>query len=209
MRLRTWVSAGVVLLLAASGVATAEGTKETKETKKAAAGKDLDPQAMMAAYEKAGEPTEQHKLLQRSVGKWTITIKSWMDPNQPPMESKGTAEGRALLGGRFVQQDVVCDMMGKPFSGVSVNGYDRGKKKFVGTWIDSMSTGVMRSEGTTDASGNTMTVQAVSTDPMTGKDSKLRIVGTWEGNDKLVEQFFEKKKGKEKKTMEITYLRAK
>lgn len=207
MRLRNLVNATVILFVTAGGVAGAQEAKETR--KAAAAGKDGDPQAMMAAYEKAGEPTEQHKLLQRSVGKWNITIKSWMDPKQPPMESKGTAEGKALLGGRYVQTDVTSDMMGKPFSGVAVNGYDKAKKKFVGTWIDSMSTGIMRSEGTADASGNTMTVQTVSTDPITGKDSKMRVVGTWEGTDKLVEEFFEKKKGKETKMMEITYTRAK
>jgi hypothetical protein len=41
------------------------------------------------------------------------------------------------------------------------------------------------------------------------KETRMRIVGRWEGDDKLVEEFYEKKAGKEMKTMEITYTRAK
>jgi hypothetical protein len=173
---------------------------------KAKPGKD-DPQAMMAAYEKAGEPAEQHKHVLKMVGKWNVAFKTWMDPRQPPMESTGTAEGKALLGDRFVQVTVTSTFMGKPFSGVGINGYDRARKKFVGTWIDSMSTGMMRAEGTTDAAGKVLTSQMTGTDPLTGKESRIRIVGRWESDDQMVEEFFEKKAGREMKTMEITYTR--
>lgn len=197
-------NACVVLILAHGGAVAADEMK-----KGGAGGKHADPQAMMAAYDKASEPAEQHKVVLKSVGKWSLATKSWMDPKQPPMESKGTAEGKAILGDRFVQMNVTFDMMGKSFSGVAINGYDKAKKKFVGSWIDSMSTGIMRSEGTTDAAGKIMTVQAVGTDPLTGKETRMRIVGTWESDDKMVEEFWEKKKGKETKMMEITYTRAK
>jgi hypothetical protein len=207
MKLRTLGCVCVALALAA-GAAGAQEEKAEKADKKPSV-KQQDPQAMMAAYEKASEPTEQHKLLERHAGKWTLSLKSWMDPKQPPVESKGTAEGKVILGGRFVQSTITSDFMGKPFSGVGVTGYDKAKKKFVGTWIDSMSTGIMRSEGTADAAGKVITTQAVSTDPLSGKDSRMRIVGKWESDDKLVEEFYEKRGGKEMKTMEITYSRAK
>ena len=83
--------------------------------------------------------------------------------------------------------------MDKPFSGVGTTGYDNTKKKFVGTWIDSMSTGIMRSEGTADPTGKVITAQAVGSDPLTGKESRTRIVEKWEGDTKKVEEFFEKK----------------
>ena len=182
------------------------GVAVAQEKKPAA--KD-DPQAMMAAYEKASEPAPQHKQLQKMVGKWNLALKSWMDPKAPPMESTGTAEGKSLMGDRYVQTAVTSNFMGKPFSGMSLTGYDKTKKKFVGTWIDSMSTGIMRSEGTADEAGKTWTSQMVGTDPLTGKESKMKIVGKWETDDKLVEEFYERKGGKEVKTMEITYTRAK
>lgn len=202
------LTAGVVALSALlTGVAGADHHKE--KDKGGGAGKQEDPQAMMAAYEKAGQPAEEHKQLLKMVGKWNLTIKSWMDPKAPPMESTGTAEGKALLGDRFVQTTVTSSFMGKPFNGVGINGYDKARKKFVGTWMDSMGTGISQSEGTADAAGKVMTSQMTSSDPLTGKQTKMRIVGRWEGDDKLVEEFHEKKGGKEMKMMEITYTRAK
>jgi hypothetical protein len=201
MNLRRMVY-GCLAMTAATGMALAQD----KEKKKAG---QEDPAAMMAAYEKAAEPAEAHKLLQKQVGKWNLSLKSWPAPGAPPMESTGTAETKSLLGDRYVQTEVSSNMMGKAFSGIGTTGYDKAKKKYVGTWIDSMSTGMMLSEGTADASGKVMTTQAVATDPLTGKPTKMRIVSKWESDDKIVEEFFEKKGGKDVKTMEITYTRAK
>jgi hypothetical protein len=193
----------LALMTSMSSMATAQDTEKKK------AGKEADPAAMMAAYEKAAEPAEQHKLLQKQVGKWNLSLKSWPAPGAPAMESNGTAETKSLLGDRYVQTQVTSDMMGKPFTGIGTTGYDKAKKKFVGTWIDSMSTGMMLSEGTADAAGKVFTTQAVSTDPLSGKQTKMRIVSKWESDDKIVEEFYEKKGGKDVKTMEITYTRAK
>jgi hypothetical protein len=182
------------------------------DDKKKAAKAPADPQAEMAKYEEAAAPAEQHRQLQKMVGKWNLSFKSWMAPDQPPMESTGTAEAKSLMGDRYVQTTINSTnpmMPGKPFSGQGTTGYDKTKKKFVGTWIDSMSTGIMRSEGTSDPSGKVMTSQITGTDPVTGKENKMKIVGKWESDDKLVEEFFEKRGGKETKTMEITYSRAK
>jgi hypothetical protein len=211
---RSVVMMSVASFLAGAALAETQD-KEGKEPKEAKGdkgekkGKEHDPAAMMAEYEKASLPGDQHKLLQKMVGKWNLSLKSWMAPNQPPTESTGTAEVKSLLGDRFVQTTVTSSFMGKPFNGIGTTGFDKGKKKFVGTWIDSMSTGMMRSEGTSDAAGKVMTSQAVATDPVTGKESRMRIVGKWESDDKMVEEFYEKHGGKEAKTMEITYTRAK
>jgi hypothetical protein len=77
MELRRVVFAGMATALL-TGVAVADEKKK---------GKEPDMQAMMAAYEKAATPGEQHKLLQKQVGKWNLTLKTWQAPDQPPMES--------------------------------------------------------------------------------------------------------------------------
>lgn len=208
MKLRhVWCSCSAMAIAMTMTMTMTAGmaSADDKEAKKAA--RSSDQEAMMAAYEKAAEPGEQHKLLQKQVGKWNLTIKSWMAPDQPPMEATGTADTRSLLGDRYVQTSVTSTMMGKPFTGISTNGYDNTKKKFVGTWIDSMSTGVMHTEGKVDASGKVFTSQMSGTDPVTGKPTKMRVVSKWESDDKIVEEFFERKNGKEVKTMEITYTR--
>ena len=67
----------------------------------------------MEAYEKAIAPGEQHKLLQKQVGKWNLSLKSWPAPDAPPMESTGTAETKSILGDRYVQTTLTSSMMGK------------------------------------------------------------------------------------------------
>ena len=67
---------------------------------------------------------------------------------------------------------------------------------------------MMHSEGTADPTGKVITTQAIATDPLSGKATRMRIVSKWESDDKIVEEFFEKKGGKDVKTMEITYTRA-
>jgi hypothetical protein len=191
----------ITAMTLAAGSAAAQDKAEKKK------GSPADPQAMMAAYEKASAPGEPHKLLQKMVGKWTVSMKSWRDPTEPPMESTGTAEVRSLLGDRYTQMTFSSTVMGKPFAGVAISGYDNGKKRYVGTWIDSMSTGIMRSEGTADAAGKVITSQAVSNDALTGKESRTRIVSNYQSDDKVVEEFYEKQSGKEVKTLELTYNR--
>jgi hypothetical protein len=211
MNLRRMVYGCLAMALSA-GMAMAQESKtgsDQDKGKEKGAGKEADPQAMMAAYEKAAAPGEQHRLLQKQVGKWDVSMKSWPAPNAPAMESTGTAETKSILGDRYIQMSLNSTFMGKPFSGIATTGYDNAKKKFVGTWIDSMSTGLMLSEATADPSGKLFTARAVATDPLTRKETKMRIVTKWETDDKFVDEFYEKKGGKEVKTMEVTYTRAK
>jgi hypothetical protein len=185
-----------------AGAALADAPKG----KKPAGEKGPDMAAMMAAMEKAATPGEQHKQLAKMVGSWDVSIKSWMEPGKPPMENKGTAEIKSILDGRFTQMNVTSTMMGKPFNGMGIDGYDNVKKKFVGAWVDSMSTAICTSEGTADAKG--MTSKMICSDPMTGKDEVMTIAMKWEGDKKFVEEFSRKMPdGKEMKMMELTYVK--
>lgn len=204
--MKTLFTLWATALLAVTAVSA---NAETPAAKGAAKGKDdaAAMQAMMVAMEKAGTPGEHHKVLARRVGKWDVVVKSWMAPGQPPMETKGTAEVKAILGDRFVQTTFAGSFMDKPFNGIGVTGYDNVKKKVIGTWIDNMSTSMMRSEGTFDAATKTTTSTSISMDPATGKECKGRTVEKWESDNKIVEEFFQKQRGKESKAMEIVYTR--
>jgi hypothetical protein len=92
----------------------------------------MDMQTMMQVYTKVGTPGAPHKLLARLAGNWTTRTKSWMDPNEPPMESTGTCQQKMLFDGRYLHQEYAGDMMGSPFAGVNLIGYDNhtGKIRF-------------------------------------------------------------------------------
>ena len=100
--------------------------------------KQMDQQAMMEVYKKLATPGEPHKLFATLAGSWTTTTKEWMEPGKPPTESTGTAEMKMLLDGRFLYQEYTSQMMGQPFSGIGIDGYDNLRKRYVTTWIDTM-----------------------------------------------------------------------
>ena len=185
-----------------AGLANAEDDQK-KSAKQAA-----DTEAMMAAYERAAAPGAEHKTLQKMVGRWSATVKHWPVPGEPIVET-GTAETKSILGDRFIQTTFSSTFMGKPFSGISITGYDNVKKKFVSTWLDSMATGIMRIEGTMDQGGRVLTQKATHTNPMTGKETSTRIVTTLNGETTYTDEFYEKRGGRDVKTMEITYAKVK
>lgn len=115
--------------------------------------KQMDHQAMMETYQKLATPGEPHKQLTSQAGSWTTKTKSWMEPDKPPMESTGACEDKTLLDGRFLQQECTGEMMGQPYTGIGVHGYDNLTKKYVTMWIDSMGTGIFFMEGTASADG--------------------------------------------------------
>ena len=165
-----------------------------------------------------GQPAEEHKaLVSHFVGTWDTENKMFMGPGEP-MVSKGTAKSAVILDGRFIADEFEGDMMGSPFKGMGLTGYDRINKQYVNTWTDSMSTGIFMSTGTYDPSKKAYTYKGDMCIPSeSGKVTKspIRMVITIVSNDKHTFEWFEMKENKETKkmeetrTMEITYTRKK
>jgi hypothetical protein len=165
--------------------------------------------ASMAEMEKLGKPGAEHEKLKSLVGKWDAVVKAWMGPGEPTV-SKGTAEIQSILDSRYVQETFSGDMMGQPFKGLSTTGYDNKKQKYVGTWIDSMSTTMMVSEGDMDPTGKVLTQNATVYSPMLKKNVNVKMITRIESNDKHVMEMWEPgRDGKDVRTMEITYTRKK
>jgi hypothetical protein len=160
------------------------------------------------AWEKAAQPGPQHKALAAMAGSWTFTCKFWMEPGKDPMESKGTAERKMILGDRFLQEEVTSEMFGKPFLGRGLTGYDNVQQKYVGTWIDSLSTGISHSVGTADKSGKVLTFEREDYDPVAKTKVKGRDVVRLLGDDgQVMEMYKVLPGGKEVKVMEIKFVR--
>jgi hypothetical protein len=89
-----------------------------------------DFQTVMEVWQKLATPGAPHKLLARMAGTWNAKMKSWMEPDKPPMESTGTSETKMIFGGRFLHMDYTGDMMGSPFTGLGITGYDNPTRKY-------------------------------------------------------------------------------
>ena len=166
-----------------------------------------DMQAMMDIYKKAGTPGEPHKLLATLEGSWVTKSRGWMEPGKPPVESAGTCEQKLVLDGHYLQQTYTGDMMGAPYTGICIQGYNNHTKKYESIWIDTMSTAIYLFEGTASADGKTITQTCSYDDPVRGP-AVWRTV-TKIRDDKAIEfeMFITPKGGKEEKMMEMTFSR--
>lgn len=189
-----------LLLVAALATAAFAGDEKKAATPQQG---QAEMQAMMAAV----SPGPQHELMKQLTGNHTYTMKMWMDPSQPPMESTGKRSAELLLGGRYLQEKYTGTFMGMPFEGIGWLGYDNGAKEWVGAWVDNMGTGIMNSHGTCDK--NTWSMTGESTDPTTGKKwashSTLKIV---DANTFVMEMYGTGPDGKEMKMFEMTCKKA-
>lgn len=166
-----------------------------------------EQKAEMEAYMKAGTPGEPHKALAATVGTFDVSAKSWQAPGAPPMEEKGTATRSMTLDGRVLVEEFKGSMMGAPFTGHGMRGYDNVTGKYWGTWMDSMSTGLMVSHGTCDAN-KTCTFTGTWNDPVKKGPVTSRMTSRWTSpTTEVFEMYGPGKDGKEFKMMELTYTR--
>ena len=205
MKARIWFAGVLVVALAFAQAAAGD---EKPKTKKAAG--PPDEKAMMEIMAKAATPGEQHKKLDVFAGTFDARLKMWMDPSKPPEESTGTAESKWVLGNRYLEQHYEGTFMGQPFSGVGYTGYDNVSKKYVMSWMDTASTGIMSMTGKSDPSGKVMTFSGTMIDPMTGKPCKITQKATVSDNDHYIfEMWGPDPTGKTYKMMEASYTRKK
>ena len=139
-----------------------------------------------------------------------MTSTMWEDPSKPPTTSTGTVTNKMIMDGRYQVTDVNGNMMGMPFIGHSMTGYDNAKKVFVSSWIDNMGTGMMNMEGPWDEATKTINMKGQCINPMTLKPCDYREVFKMiDDNNQMMEMYGPGPDGKEMKTVEIKYTRKK
>ena len=121
------------------------------------------------------------------------------------MEETGTATRSMALDGRVMVEQMESKMYGQPFTGHGMQGYDNVTGKHWATWNDSMSTGLMVSEGTCDEAG-ACTFTGSWNDPVSKGKVTARMTTKWTSPTVEVFQMYGPgPDGKEVKMMEITY----
>jgi hypothetical protein len=168
-----------------------------------------DPQKAMDAYMKAGAVTENHAYLNRFAGSWTARTTMWTVPGQPPSTSENMFEGKMILGGRFVSMAYIGTMMGRPFEGVQISGYDNMQKKYVTLWLDDTSTSFFLLAGARDAVKDILNQTGEWADPLGGMTKVRAATRFLNPNEYVFEQFMILPDGKELKSMEMRCTRKK
>jgi hypothetical protein len=129
---------------------------------------------MAKAWQEAATPGAEHQMLKGLAGKWKVTTKAWHSEGSKPEETTGTSTFKSILGGRFVQQDFKGKMMGQPYEGTGMMGYNNVTKKFESTWYDSMSTATMFMDGTMDSGSKIIAQSGEYINPANKEKQKLR-----------------------------------
>lgn len=132
----------------------------------AAAAMFLLAQVLVAQEMPAPKPTAEHEQLAADAGTWDATIKVWEPGGQSePAVSKGVETNRRMPGGLWMLSEFHGQFGGVAFHGQGQTGYDPLKKKYVGTWVDSLSPSMMVMEGDLDPKTNTLVMHAKGTAP--------------------------------------------
>ncbi len=156
------------------------------------------------------KPVKEHEWLQQFVGEWESEAEIVMDPGKDPVKSKGTETVRAI-GGFWIMGENKGEMMGQPFTGIFTVGYDPDKKKYVGTWIDSMTSMMWKYEGSVDKDGKILALDSTGPnmkDPT--KTAKYRDSTEFKSKDhKVFTSSVEGEDGKWVTFMTINYKRKK
>ncbi len=123
---------------------------------------------------KPATPEKEHEWLAQLVGQWDTEGEANLGPGIPPVKCTGTSSDR-MVGDLWIVSEQKMAVSEPPMSGIMTIGYDPARKKFVGTWIDSMTAHLWKYEGSLDAAGKVLTLEAEGPNPMApGKMAKFR-----------------------------------
>ncbi len=165
-----------------------------------------DEAAMMAAYQEAATPGEEHERLARLAGKYSLHVKFWPAPGAPAVESPASSELKMVLGGRYLIEEWSGTYMGQPMSGIGTYGYDNVEQQYVASWMDTMGTGIFKMSGAFDPALQAIVQTGTYMDPLTKQTKTMKSVLKVAGDDGFVHEMYDvAADGSEVKMMEITY----
>ena len=142
--------------------------------------------ALVAQVPEFPAPEKEHQWLQQFVGEWETHSEGSMGPDQPPITCKGQMKTR-MLGEFWVINEMQADMKGTPMNAIQTFGYDTTKKKYVGTWVDSMMNHMWQYEGSIDETGKKLTMEAEGPNFIApGKVTKFRDAYEFKTTDHIV-----------------------
>lgn len=151
------------------------------------------------------KPGPEHALLKKMEGTWDAVMKM----PEVPAPMKAVATYKMELDGFWLTSEFKMDDPLMKFTGRGVDGYDQTKKKYVGIWVDSMSSAPLVMEGTYDekTQTSTMTGEGPGRD---GKPQKYKTVTrSVDDNHHKFEMLMVGADGKETSAFTIDYTRRK
>jgi hypothetical protein len=155
-------------------------------------------------------PQKEHEWLKQLAGEWEYETEASLEPGKPPVKINGTESAR-MVGGFWVIAEHKTTLFDQPFTGILTLGFDGQKKKYVGTWLDSMHGHLLHYEGAVDLVAKTLTLLTEGPNPVApGKLCKFKEVIEVKSRDhKVLTTSMQGEDGKWVALMTINYRRKK
>lgn len=165
---------------------------------------------MMKSAARFTQPGQNHKLLEKFLGKWTTQTRFFMGEQAGP-PSPGTAEFSWLMQGRWLQSRGEGSMMNMPMQLFYLLGYDNFKQSFVSTGVSSLDTAMTRVEGDLTQDGTALICYGTIDEYLTGEhDKTVKYVWRFVSDDTIVFECHDLPIGEtHTKVLEVKYTRAK
>jgi hypothetical protein len=149
------------------------------------------------------KPGPEHEKLKELVGTWDAVME------MGDQKSKATATYKSICDGMWLASDFQGSLGDAKFQGHGLDGYDLQKKKHVGVWVDSWTSGPMHFEGNYDPTTKLLVMTGESPGP-DGKPQKFK--NTTETKDKdhfTFKMYMVQPDGQEQLAFTIDYTRRK
>ncbi|HET6164231.1 MAG TPA: DUF1579 domain-containing protein [Planctomycetota bacterium] len=165
--------------------------------------------ATTAAQDAQAAATPEHKLLEKYAGTWDAEVTVPDPTGGAATKTPAKSVARVACGGLWLVSDFEGSMMGGPFVGHEVFGFDPIAKRYVLTWVDSTSATPFSGEFTFDAKTRTLDGTMKGKLP-TGADMVWHQTDVWKSDDERAWTMLMKgPDGKESPAVQITYKRKK
>ncbi len=166
-----------------------------------------DEEEMMEKAKAAATPGPAHEALGNLVGNWQAEVRCWGGPGGEAQMSTATAKGTWIMNGLFLQEDFSGEMMGRPFNGRTILGYDNVLETFKMVWLSDNQTSLFVADGDGEHDYRLITFEGIGTCPIKG-EVRTRVVLRIYNPDRHELEMFDLTDGGSTKTMEINYRRS-
>jgi hypothetical protein len=184
-------------------------------------GKEIQCAAITRVRSKAAEPRDalakvakiapkpaspELARLTEGTGTWDATVTMAM-PGQAATTEKATETVASICNGKWTWSDFRGSMLGMPFEGHALVGYDATKQRYVGVWIDSCSATHSITTGTFDEAAKAVVMRGSCLCPE-GKPMRIeQTCAQTDANTRTCDMTFQGEHGTQ--TMKVAYRRAK
>lgn len=129
------------------------------------------------------KPSSAHKVLLKLEGDWSVTWRSSAPTRSAAELSGGFSHIRAVMDGRFIEEQFRGELDGRLFQGRNFIGFNNATGLYEGLWIDSLSTGMTISKGRFDPESGAIIFVGSVYNPGTGKTEYTRSKLVFSGED--------------------------